>query len=135
MTVDTTRPTIYPVLTYADGDRAIAHLTETFGFVPGEVTRDEGGRIVHATLGWANGAVMLSESRGGDSPFDLGPVCLYLVVDDPDDHYGRAVAAGAEVVMEITDQPYGSREYAARDPEGNVWCFGTYQPAVGRPAA
>jgi uncharacterized glyoxalase superfamily protein PhnB len=33
------------------------------------------------------------------------------------------------MVMELTDQPYGSREYAARDPEGNVWCFGTYQPA------
>jgi len=26
------------------------------------------------------------------------------------------------------DQPYGSREYAARDPEGNVWAFGTYRP-------
>jgi len=29
--------------------------------------------------------------------------------------------------MELTDQDYGSREFAARDPEGNVWCFGTYR--------
>ena len=85
---------------------------------------------MHATLGRANGVVMLSEARGGDNPFDLRPICLYLVVDDPDAHYEHAKAAGAEMVMDITDQPYGSREYAARDPEGNVWCFGTYQPAV-----
>jgi uncharacterized glyoxalase superfamily protein PhnB len=134
MTIDTSRPTVYPVLTYDDGEAAIAYLSDTFGFTPGEITRDDGGRIVHATLGWANGVVMLSESRGGDSPFDLGPICLYLVVDDPDAHYEHAKAAGAEVLMDITDQPYGSREYAARDPEGNVWCFGTYQPQVNVPA-
>ena len=133
MAHDTSRPTVYPVLTYADGARAITHLCETFGFVPGELTRDDAGRIVHATLGWPNGVVMLSESRGDDSPFDLGPVCLYLVVDDPDAHFAHAREAGAEIVMEITDQPYGSREYAARDPEGNVWCFGTYQPTVALP--
>ena len=131
MPTDPARPTIYPVLTYDDGDAALAYLGETFGFLPGEVTRDEGGRIVHATLGWAGGGVvMLSEARGGDNPFDLRPVCLYLVVDDPDAHFERARSAGAEMVMAITDQPYGSREYAARDPEGNVWCFGTYQPTV-----
>ena len=49
-------------------------------------------------------------------------------VADPDAHHERARGAGAEVVMGLTDQPYGSREYCARDPEGNVWCFGTYSP-------
>ena len=38
------------------------------------------------------------------------------------------VAAGAAIVMELTDQPYGSREFAAEDTEGNVWSFGTYDP-------
>lgn len=129
MPIDPNRPCIYPVLRYADADAAVTHLAEAFGFVPGEMTRDDGGRIVHATLTWAHGMVMLAESRGDGSPFDLGPVCLYVVVDDPDAHHERARAAGVEMVMEPTDQPYGSREYAARDPEGNVWCFGTYQPA------
>ena len=124
MTIDTSRPTVYPVLTYDDGEAAITYLSDTFGFTPGEITHDDGGRIVHATLGWAGGVVMLSESRGGDSPFDLRPICLYE----------HAKAAGAEMLMDITDQPYGSREYAARDPEGNVWCFGTYQPVVSGPA-
>ena len=36
--------------------------------------------------------------------------------------------AGAEIVRELADTDYGSREYSARDPEGNHWSFGTYQP-------
>ena len=34
--------------------------------------------------------------------------------------------------MGLTDQPYGSREYCARDLEGNVWCFVTYSPQASR---
>ncbi|THA80732.1 glyoxalase, partial [Streptomyces sp. A0592] len=29
-----------------------------------------------------------------------------------------------------TDQDYGSRDYMARDGEGNIWSFGTYAPQV-----
>jgi uncharacterized glyoxalase superfamily protein PhnB len=39
------------------------------------------------------------------------------------------VAAGATIIQGLIDQDYGSREFAALDPEGNVWCFGTYRPA------
>jgi uncharacterized glyoxalase superfamily protein PhnB len=53
-----------------------------------------------------------------------------MVLSDVDAHYERAKAAGAEIVMEPTDQDYGSRDYAARDTEGNVWCFGTYRPGA-----
>ena len=35
--------------------------------------------------------------------------------------------------MDLVDQPYGSREYAALDPEGNVWAFGTYRPGPDGP--
>jgi uncharacterized glyoxalase superfamily protein PhnB len=54
----------------------------------------------------------------------------YVTIEDVDAHYERAVAAGAKVEMEIVDQPYGSRDYAVSDPEGNVWSFGTYRPNV-----
>jgi uncharacterized glyoxalase superfamily protein PhnB len=67
-----------------------------------------------------------------DSPFSLpGPVVVYVVVDDPDALHDRASAAGAEIVMPLTDQDYGSREFAARDLYGNVWSFGTYRPSLG----
>jgi uncharacterized glyoxalase superfamily protein PhnB len=57
-------------------------------------------------------------------------VWLYLVVSDPDAHHARAVEAGAEVVIPLRDEEYGSRGYSALDPEGNVWSFGTYRPEV-----
>lgn len=41
------------------------------------------------------------------------------------DHVGFAQA-----VRPLVDQDYGSREYSARDPEGNLWSFGTYNPAA-----
>jgi uncharacterized glyoxalase superfamily protein PhnB len=37
-------------------------------------------------------------------------------------------AAGATIERELSDQDYGSREFTARDPEGNLWSFGTYRP-------
>ena len=55
----------------------------------------------------------------------------HAVVSDPDGHYERVRAGGAEIVRELVDQPYGSREYSARDPEGNLWSFGTYDPYTG----
>jgi uncharacterized glyoxalase superfamily protein PhnB len=75
---------------------------------------------------------MLSDAaRAGASAFALpGPVAVYVVADDPDALHERAVVAGAEIVMGPVDQPYGSREFAARDPHGNVWSFGTYRPAA-----
>ena len=53
---------------------------------------------------------------------------MYVVIEDADAHYARAKAAGAEIVRELEDQDYGSRDYSARDFEGNLWSFGTYRP-------
>ena len=56
---------------------------------------------------------------------------IYVAVEDADAHYARARAAGAETTRELQDTPYGSREYSARDVEGNTWSFGTYRPEAG----
>ena len=53
---------------------------------------------------------------------------VYLIVDDADAHCARARAAGAVIVSEPTTQDYGGRDYTCKDPEGNVWTFGTYDP-------
>jgi uncharacterized glyoxalase superfamily protein PhnB len=71
--------------------------------------------------------VMLGTARGDDR-FATGRAVVYVVVDDPDATHDQAKAAGATIVQELTDQDYGSREFAAEDPEGNVWSFGTYDP-------
>jgi uncharacterized glyoxalase superfamily protein PhnB len=92
---------------------------------------DPGEPLEHAEIRIGTGIVMLSDTaRAGENPFCLpGPVAVYVVVDDPDALHDRAVAAGAEIVRGLEDQPYGSRDFAARDDHGNVWSFGTYRPA------
>ncbi|MEU3748900.1 MULTISPECIES: VOC family protein [Streptomyces] len=127
-------PHICPTLTYEDAKGAIKLLTEGFGFTASAVYEAEDGLIAHAELAYGNGMVMLG-SKGTGSEFDklmgrAGPVGVFVHVDDVDEHHARAVAHGAEIVMPPTDQEYGSRDYMARDAEGNIWSFGTYTPGA-----
>ena len=98
------------------------------------------GTIAHAQLKFGNGMVMLGSAL--DDQFGLlvrppaesgGTVTqsAYVVVNDADAHYATAVAAGAKIVIDIHDEDYGGRGYAARDPEGHLWYFGTYDPWAG----
>ncbi|MFF4115562.1 VOC family protein [Streptomyces sp. NPDC001714] len=128
------RPSIYPSLLYTDAKAAIKQLTEAFGFTELSVYEGEDGMVLHAELVQGNGAIMLgSKGRGGR--FDAameggGPAGVYIVVDDVDAHHQRALDHGAEILMPPTDQDYGSRDYMARDVEGNIWSFGTYAPEI-----
>ncbi len=129
MTTNQVAQRFSPVLVYDDGDKAIQFLTEAFGFTEHAVHRTPDGAIAQAVLAYEGGFIGLSERAKGDvSMFDLGPCAIYVVVKDPDAHHDRAVAAGADVIYPLTDQDYGSRDYAVRDSEGFVWCFGTYVP-------
>ncbi|WP_214367625.1 VOC family protein [Pseudonocardia sp. H11422] len=119
---------IHPTVRYTDARAAIAFLTSAFGLIEEHISTAEDGSVTHAELSWGDGIVMLGTRADPPGLFDTGRCCFYLAVDDPDAHHDRAAAAGAEIVYGLVDQPYGSREYAARDPEGNVWSFGTYRP-------
>jgi uncharacterized glyoxalase superfamily protein PhnB len=124
-----TNITIQPVLHYHDPEKALRFLTEAFGCREHAVHRTPDGDIVYVEMALGDCPFGFGRtSPSADSPFDLGPTAVCVALDDPDAHHARAVAAGAEIVMELTDQDYGSRDYAARDPEGNVWTFGTYRP-------
>ncbi|QOV39237.1 VOC family protein [Streptomyces ferrugineus] len=128
------RPSIYPTLLYTDAKAAVRQLTEAFGFTELAVYEGEDGKVAHAELAQGNGAVMLG-SKGTGSTFDkvmkdAGTTGVYVVVEDVDAHHRRAVEHGAEILMPPTDQDYGSRDYMARDTEGNVWSFGTYAPEI-----
>ena len=121
--------TIYPALRYRDAKAAIEWLGEAFGLEPHEVHED-GDLIAHAQLSHRGNLVMLGSARDDDFGDHVGSEWLYLVTEDPDALFERATAAGAEVVRGLEDQDYGSRDFSARDPEGNLWSFGTYQPQV-----
>jgi predicted enzyme related to lactoylglutathione lyase len=51
----------------------------------------------------------------------LFPAFLYVYVDDADDTYRRALAAGATTLEAPLDTPYGDRRAMVRDPFGNVF--------------
>ncbi len=120
---------VIPALRYQDAHAAIDLLINAFGFVGNAIYEAEDGSVDHAQLTFGTGMVMLGTDRD-DTFSKQGPVSIYVVVDDADAHHRRAVAAGAEIVTPVEDQDYGGRLYTARDPEGNLWSFGTYRPEV-----
>jgi uncharacterized glyoxalase superfamily protein PhnB len=131
-----TTATVIPALQYQDARAAIEFLCTAFGFDKKAVYEGEGGTIAHAELTLGNGMVMLgsvNESEYGKllkRPGAVGGVTMsvYAVVDDVDAHYAHAKAAGAVIMREPVTQDYGGRDYTAKDPEGHVWTFGTYDP-------
>jgi uncharacterized glyoxalase superfamily protein PhnB len=131
-----TTATVIPALQYQDAPAAIAFLCKAFGFEKMAVYEGEGGTIEHAQLTLGNGMVMLGSAKDTDygkllvRPRAAGGVTMsvYCIVGDPDAHFARAKAAGAEIMREPETQDYGGRDYTCRDPEGHVWTFGTYDP-------
>lgn len=119
------RQHIYVTMRYVDAPAAMEWLQNTLGFVVESVHSDDDGSIAHAELAFGEDLIMIGSTEAPPSP-----QTIYLARPDVDDHYAMAVEAGADVTMSITDQDYGSREYAVRDPEGNTWAVGTYQPSA-----
>jgi len=132
MTDRTSTVTFYPSLRYADPDAAMEWLERTLGFERREDHRDESGNLVHAELSLGPAIVMLSAAAAGREPFrslPAGGTLVYCGVDEVEALHDRARDAGAEIALELTDTDYGSRDFTVRDPEGNLWAFGTYRPA------
>jgi uncharacterized glyoxalase superfamily protein PhnB len=122
---------IFTTIRCRDTAAQIEFLERTLGFERGMVAQGPGGAIDHAELRFGSEWIMLGSERHGDDgrlAFEGGPVWTYIVVDDPDAHYEGARGAGAEIVLELKDEDYGSRGYTVRDPEGNLWTVGTYRP-------
>ena len=125
----TNKPSVWPALRYQDPIAAMAFLKAALGFTEAACFKSESGVVEHAQLSWPNGGgVMLGQARDDSVISDLpaGVGAVYLVAPDPDALHDQAVAAGANVVMGLTDQDYGSRDFTIRDPEGVYWSVGTY---------
>lgn len=129
--------TVVPCMRYRDAPAAIEWLCDTFGFEPQLVVPNEDGSIAHAQLSFGNSMVMLSSvfdtefGRLMKQPSEVGQFVTqssYLVVNDADLVYGRALEAGAKILLDIKDEDYGGRGFTCRDPEGHIWSIGTYDP-------
>lgn len=117
--------TVIPYLLYEDADAAAEFLTSAFGF-----------RVVDRQVGSAGGVHLEFETDMGGhvyagqmdadyrGPASVGRTSLVMVfVRDVDAHHVRARAAGATVVEELVDLPFGQRRYTCRDAQGHEWAF------------
>jgi len=127
----TPQPQVWPTLRARDARALIRFLVDAFGFEE-TVVYGDGDQVHHAQLDWPpGGGIMLGSVRENDGAQGLvtapGSFSAYVVTDEPDAVCERARKAGAEIIAEPHDTDYGSRDFAARDPEGNRWSFGTYR--------
>ena len=131
------RSTVIPALRYRNAPAAIDWLCQVIGFERHAVYEGENGTIAHAELTLGNGMIMLGSQKDDEygrsfkSPDELGGIetrSVYIVVPDADAVHARAVTAGATIIRPLQDTPYGSREFAVKDPEGHSWSVGTYDP-------
>lgn len=134
-----TEQAVTPYLAYEDAAAASAWLTKAFGFT--EVNRIDmpGGKIGHLEMSTERrGVIMMAEptsgyrgprrhaeecaaaSRWQQVPYVIDGVVVQ--VDDADAHHERARQAGARILSEPEDSPYG-RGYRAEDLEGHRWMF------------
>jgi uncharacterized glyoxalase superfamily protein PhnB len=128
---------VYPFMRYQDCPAAIDWLEHVFGFEKVVVYDGPAGTVAHAEMRAGGGMIMLGSSRvertvkkpAAIDDVDQG-IFIAVPAAEIDAHYGRAKSAGAEILREIEDTDYGSREYSAIDPEGYWWSFGTYHPAA-----
>jgi uncharacterized glyoxalase superfamily protein PhnB len=128
----TNETSVWPSLTYRDARGALEFLAKAFGFEEraAYARQDDPSIIEHAEMRWRRGGgIMFGTAGKDDSAYGRrlpGNDAVYVVCDDPDALFERATAAGAEVVRGLKDEDYGSRGFTVRDPEGNLWSFGTY---------
>ena len=131
-------PDVVPFLTYEDGIAALEWLAEVFGFT--ETTRftSSDGRLSHGEMSIGDGVIMLASP----SPYYEGPKrhrgnCeiaaswstlpgiidgVLIFVEDVDEHYARAKAAGA-VILSVPEDGPPARRYRVEDLEGHRWMF------------
>lgn len=114
--IDGPVPDAVPVLPVAELGRALAFY-ERLGF---EVRATYPGYVI---LGYGPTEVHLAEVPDIEGT-ETWTGC-YLRVDDADAVHAHWVAVGAPELSAPADQPYGTREFATEDPDGNLWRVGS----------
>jgi uncharacterized glyoxalase superfamily protein PhnB len=129
--------TIIAGLRYRDAKKAIDWLCNVFGFEKKAVYEGPDDTIAHAELTFGNAMIFLGSGVNTEfgklmaAPREIGnrnTHGLYLLTEDADAMHANVKAAGGEILIDIEDKPYGSRDFTCRDPEGFVWSVGTYDP-------
>ena len=124
--------TATPYLIVDDAARALEFYRKAFGAKERMRFAAPGGKIGHAEITIGNSAIMLADEHpemGYRGPQAIGgtPVSIHLYVENVDEVFPRAVAAGATALRPVADQFYGDRSGTLRDPFGHVWHVATHK--------
>jgi PhnB protein len=132
-------PAIMPMIAYEDGAAALDWLAKAFGFTERLRLTAPDGTISHAEMVAGDGVIALATPtpdyqsprrhretceaarRWSEVPYIIDGLMVY--VDDVDAHVRTAKAAGATLLSEPEDTPYGQRHYRVEDLEGHRWMF------------
>ncbi len=129
---------IWAALNMADAPAGIRFLVDVLGFTEQIVVPnpDDPSRIEHSQLAWPEGGVVQIGSAGtSGNPFSERPTgteSLYVITADPEAVFKRCRDAGVDIVRapETPDYDPGGLVFTIRDPEGNLFSFGTYGGAA-----
>lgn len=124
-------PTVWLTLQAHNASKLIDYYVDTFGFTVA-ARYGVGDTVAHAELLWPHGSggIMLGSYKpGAEWCREPGTAGGYVVASDIDGLYERVLDHKADVIRPLADTDYGAREFAVRDPEGNLWSFGDYAGA------
>ena len=121
------KTSIAPMLSVRNGAKAVEFYKAAFGATETYRVEDPGGSVV-ARLSVDGAEFWVADEsppHKNFSPETLGggTVRMVFVVDDPDAAFARAVAAGAAVVHDVTNE-HGWRLGRVADPFGHHWEIG-----------
>lgn len=122
--------TITPSIVCKNASKAIELYKGVLGAV--ELARMEGpgGTVAHAELKIGDSVLMISDEFPGMShapqPGTASGNYLFIYSENVDALFDRAVKAGCQVEIPLSNQFWGDRYGKVRDPFGHTWGFGQH---------
>ena len=125
-------PQVIPYLIVDGAAEAIDFYTSVLGASQrGDTMKAPNGKVGHAELSIGDSVIMLADESpdwGAAGPRTVGgtPVTIHVYLENVDDVFAKALAAGATEVRAVTDEFYGDRSGQFDDPWGHRWNVATH---------
>ncbi|HEY3175876.1 MAG TPA: VOC family protein [Candidatus Polarisedimenticolia bacterium] len=118
-----------------DAARAIEFYTKAFGARELLRLSAPGGKIGHAEIQIGDSPIMMADEHpemGARSPRTLGGTAVFMMlyVENVDELFRQALAAGARELRPLKDEFYGDRTGTLEDPFGHMWTLATHKEDV-----
>jgi PhnB protein len=122
---------VHPYLIFKRSPEAIAFYVKAFGAEEKLRMQDAKGQVSHAEIQIGDCCIMMADEvphMDAFCPEHYGgsPVSLLIYTEDCDAMFKQALAAGATILREPADQPYGDRMSGVGDPFGYKWWIATH---------